>query len=91
MAIVSSSRATRRPDSEAMAAHYSRDADLQDKLKPAVEQMEIADETRTKGLEKMEKVSRRSLWNRCERCQGIDLSGGNGGSESPLPPFPPTG
>ncbi len=34
--------------SEAMAAHYSRDADLQDKLKPAVEQMEIADETRTK-------------------------------------------
>jgi len=34
--------------SEATAAHYSRDADLQDKLKPAVEQMEIADETRTK-------------------------------------------
>jgi hypothetical protein len=52
MAIVSSSQATRRPDSEAMAAHYSRDADLQDKLKPAVEQMEVADETRTKGSRK---------------------------------------
>lgn len=34
--------------SEAMAAHYSRDADLHDKLRPAVEQMEVADETRTK-------------------------------------------
>ena len=41
--------------SESMAAHYSRDADLHDKLKPAVEQMEIAEETRTKLSRKSEK------------------------------------
>ena len=41
--------------SEAMAAHYSRDADLHDKLKPAVERMQIAEETRTKVSRKSEK------------------------------------
>lgn len=41
--------------SENMAAHYSRDADLHDKLKPAVEQMEIAEETRTNLSRKSEK------------------------------------
>ena len=33
--------------SETMAAHYSRDADLQEKLRPAIEKMEQAEETRT--------------------------------------------
>ena len=41
--------------SESMAAHYSRDADLHEKLKPAVEKMEIAEETRTKLSRKPEK------------------------------------
>jgi integrase len=41
--------------SESMAAHYSRDADLHEKLKPAVEKMEIAEETRTNLSRKSEK------------------------------------
>jgi tryptophan 2,3-dioxygenase len=40
--------------SESMAAHYSRDADLHEKLKPVVEKMEIAEETRTKVSRKSE-------------------------------------
>ena len=44
--------------SESMAVHYSRDADLQEKLKPAVEKMELAEETRTKVSRKSKKVSR---------------------------------
>lgn len=42
--------------SESMAAHYSRDADLHEKLKPAVEKMELAEETRTKLSKKSGKV-----------------------------------
>jgi tryptophan 2,3-dioxygenase len=41
--------------SESMTAHYSRDADLHEKLKPAVEKMEIAEETRTNLSRKSEK------------------------------------
>ena len=40
--------------SETMAAHYSRDADLQEKLKPAVEKMERAEKTRTNLSRKSE-------------------------------------
>jgi integrase len=42
--------------SESMALHYSQSADLQDKLRPAVERMENAEKTRTKVSRKSEKT-----------------------------------
>jgi hypothetical protein len=41
-----------------MALHYSQGADLQEKLKPAVESMENAEKTRTDCLENPKKLSR---------------------------------
>ena len=43
--------------SETMAAHYSRDADLREKLNPAVERMERAEKTPTELSGKSEKKS----------------------------------
>jgi integrase len=42
--------------SESVALHYSQGADLQDKLKPAVESMENAEKTRTGLSRKSEKT-----------------------------------
>jgi len=42
---------------ESMAMHYSQDADLQAKLKPAVEKMESAEKTRTEVSRKSEKTA----------------------------------
>ena len=45
--------------SESMAMHYSRDADLQNKLKPAVENWKMRRKHEQKCLENLGKVSRR--------------------------------
>jgi len=42
---------------ESMAMHYSQNADLQAKLRPAVEKMESAEKTRTEVSRKSEKTA----------------------------------